>query len=131
MAAIEALVNELLAAQHPEEYAEWEIRRRKGLRQKLVDLLALHGEVASDVQWFEELDSHLQLRNTMIHHRPKWVIDDRDERSVAPTDGMTQELLDETLGAVFRAVDGLFALYRTETPKTHRRDWLSRIAREW
>jgi hypothetical protein len=130
LAAVEALVNELLAAQHPSEYADWEIKRRKGFRYKLVNLLELHGTDPDDVSWFEALEKHRQLRNRMIHHRPGWTVDDSDQHSVAPSDDMTQERLTETLEVVHQAIGGLFALYGVPTPDTHRPDWLRRNA-DW
>lgn len=128
LAAVEALVNELLAAQHPDEYESWELEQRKGFRPKVVGLLGLHGANPDDVLWFEALDAHSQLRNSMIHHRPEWVVDHRDNHSVAPDDDMTQERLIETLEVVHEAVDGLFALYGARTPDTHRPEWLIRTA---
>ena len=128
LAAVEALVNELLAAQNPDEYAEWETNRRMGFRQKLVNLLELRGADPDDLPWFDALDTQVQLRNSMIHHRPGWTIDDSDEHSVAPSDDMTQESLTETIEVVHQAIGGLFALYGVETPETHRPEWLKRTA---
>jgi hypothetical protein len=128
LAAVEALVNELLAAQHPDEYETWEIKQRKGFRPKLVGLLGLHGADPEDLSWFKALDRHSQLRNSMIHHRPEWVVDHRDDHSVAPDDDMTQDLLIETLEVVHEAIDGMFALYDARTPDTHRPEWLIRTA---
>jgi hypothetical protein len=128
LAAVEALVNELLAAQHPDEYESWEIKQRRGFRPKLAGLLGLHGADPDDVLWFKALDTHSQLRNTMIHHRPEWVVDHRDNHSVAPDDDMTQERLIETLEVVHEAIDGLFAPYGVRTPDTHRPDFLIQTA---
>ncbi len=128
LAAVEALVNELLAAQHPDEYAAWEIKKRMGFRQKLVKLLGLHGVDPDDVSWFEALDTHAQLRNSMIHHRPGWIVDESDKHSVAPNENMTQESLTETLEVVHHAIGGLFALFGAQTPDTHRPEWLKRTA---
>lgn len=128
LAAVEALVNELLAAQHPDEYAAWETQQRKGFRQKLVNLLGLHGADPDDLSWFDALDRHVQLRNSMIHHRPGWIVDVSDEHSVAPNDDMTQERLTETLEVVHQAICGLFAFYGAQTPETHRPEWLKRTA---
>jgi len=128
LAAVDSLVNELLAAQHPDKYEAWEIKQRKGFRPKLVGLLGLHNVNPDDVAWFKALDRHSQLRNSMIHHRPEWIVDYVDDHSVAPDDDMTQELLTETLGVVHQAIDGLFALYGAGTPETHRPEWLRRTA---
>lgn len=128
LAAVEALVNELLAAQHPDEYEVWEMKQRKGFRPKLVGLLNLHGADPAETSWFKALDRHSQLRNSMIHHRPEWVVDHRDDQSVAPDDDMTIELLIETLDVVHEAVNGLFSLYGARTPDTHRPEWLIRTA---
>lgn len=129
LAAVEALVNELLAAQHPDEYAAWETERRMGFRQKLVKLLELHGAIPNDVTWFEALDREVDLRNSMMHHRPEWTVDQSDEHSVAPSEDMTQQRLTETLEAVHQAIGGLFALYDVPTPGTHRPEWLQDAAR--
>ena len=128
LAAVEALLNELLAAQHPDEYASWEIKKRLGFRRKLVKLLGLHDVNPDGLSWFEALDAHASLRNSMIHHRPSWIVDDSDEHSVAPNDDMTQESLAETLEVVHGAIAGLFALYEVQTPATHRPEWLRRTA---
>lgn len=127
MAAVEAFVNELLAVQHPDEYDEWEIRRRQGFWTKLKGLIELHGLDPEDLNWFHELDEHAKLRNSMLHHRPSWVLDDRDEDSIAPEDDMTQERLSQTLVAVERAIAGLLDLYGVEPPETHQPDWLDRV----
>jgi hypothetical protein len=128
LAAVEALVNELLAAQHPDEYADWETKKRMGFRQKLLNLVRLHGVDPDSLPWFTELEKHSGLRNRMLHHQPEWIVDGSDEESVAPTEDMTQELLAETLAVAHRAVDGLFALYGVPTPETHRPGWLRRAA---
>ena len=100
----------------------------EGFREKLVNLLGLHGAEPDDVTWFEALYEHAQLRNSMIHHRPGWIVDDSDEHSVAPNDDMTQESLTETLEVVHQAIGGLFALYGAPTPETHRPEWLRQTA---
>lgn len=128
LAAVEALLNELLAAQHPNEYESWEIKKYMGFRPKIMKLLELHDMVLDDVPWFEALDTHAKLRNSMIHHRPGWIVDDNDDLSVAPNDDMTQESLAETLEVVHDAIGGLFALYGAATPDTHRPDWLQSTA---
>ncbi len=128
IAAVEALINELLAVQHPGEYADLEMRRRAGFRSKLAKLLELQDLDLDDVAWFGELEAHADLRNSMIHHRPSWVVDHRDSDSVAPDDDMTQECLMETLEVVHHAVVGLFGLYGTMPPDTHRPGWLQHVA---
>lgn len=128
LAALEALVNELLAAQHPDQYAEWEESRRVGFGPKLKNLLHLHNVQPEDLPWFDELTEHSNLRNTTIHHRPGWTHDERDQHSVAPDADMTQDRLMDTLRVVHDAVDGLFALYGTTTPDTHRPEWLRQFA---
>lgn len=128
LAAVEALVNELLAAQHPDEFADWETEKRMGFVQKLKKLLQLHGANPDDVPWLKALLAQAQLRNNLIHHRPEWIVDDSDDQSVEPNDDLTQESLAETLEAVHQAIRGLFALYGVPTPDTHRSEWLRRVA---
>ncbi len=128
LAAVEALLNELLAAQHPGEYADWETRRRMGFRPKLLNLVQLHGADPGNLPWCSELEMHSEMRNSTLHHRPEWIVDASDEHSVAPSEDMTQERLAETLEVVHRAIDGLFALYGVPTPETHRRGWLRQAA---
>lgn len=129
LASVEALINELLAARHPGHYEEWEVQgRKRSFWKKLRGLLELKAAGDAIPDWFQELADHAELRDAMLHHRPEWILDDRDDESVEPDLDMTQERLHETLTAVGDAIAGLFALYGAEAPETHRSDWVSRIA---
>lgn len=128
LASVEALVNELLAARHPDEYQRWEIDgEKRAFWKKLRGLLSLVG-AGTEPAWFQELATHGGLRDSMLHHRPEWIRDVRDDDSVDFDVGLSQERLHETLKAVQDAVAGLFALYSVPVPDTHRPDWLARTA---
>lgn len=128
LAAVEALVNELLAARYPEKYDRWEIQgRKRSFWKKLRGLLQLKGLEGHEPDWFHELEQHAGLRDAMLHHRPEWIRDVRDDDSVAPDADMTPERLHETLAAVQRAVAGLFTLFGAPVPDTHRTDWIEGI----
>lgn len=127
LAAAEALVNELLAAQYPEEYDRWEIQgRKRSFWKKVRGLLKLKG-LDGEPDWVHELEQHSGLRDAMLHHRPEWVRDVRDDHSVEPDVDMTPERLQETLAAVQRTVEGLFALFGAPVPETHRADWIGNV----
>lgn len=128
LAAVEALVNELLAAQYPKEYDRWEIQgRKRSFWKKVRGLLRLKGLDGREPHWFHELEQHSGLRDAMLHHRPEWVRDVRDDDSVEPDVDMTPERLHETVAAVQRTVEGLFALFDAPVPDTHRADWIDGI----
>lgn len=123
LASVEALVNELLAARHPQQYDSWELEgKKRGFWKKLRGLLRLRG-VDEDPRWLGELAAHGELRDNMLHHRPEWVRDVRHQESVDPSIDLTQERLHETLAAVQQAVAELFALYGATVPTTHRPGW--------
>lgn len=128
LSAVEALVNELLAAQYPDEYHKWEILgRKRSFWKKLRGLLQLKGLEGQEPDWFHELEEHSGLRDAMLHHRPEWMHDVRDADSVEPEVDMTPERLHGTLTAAQRAIAGLFALFGAPVPETHRTDWIERV----
>jgi hypothetical protein len=129
LAAVEALVNELLAARFPEQYDEWEIKgTKRSFWKKLRGLLELKDVADPEPEWFRELAEHGGLRDRTLHHQPRWIRDVRNEDSVDPDHNMTQERLHATLTAVEHAIVGLFGLFDAEVPVTHRRDWVTRIS---
>jgi hypothetical protein len=128
LAAVEALVNELLAARYPEHYDLWEVQgKKRSFWKKLRGLLRLREVESHELSWFQDLEEHVELRDSMLHHRPVWMRDVRSRDSVTPDVSMTPERLHETLSAVHGAVAGLFALFGAPVPHTHRTDWVEGI----
>lgn len=130
LAAVEALVNEMLKARYPDEYGEWELNRRWGFKRKLDELLKLRlGDGTPMPEWYAPLLEHSRHRNDTMHHKPGWVRDRSPENSVAAEGAMTTVSLDETMAAVDAAIEGLFSLFGVPVPPTHQPGWLTLIRR--
>lgn len=121
IASVEALVNEILLVMHPEQYEQWEGRRKPTVVK--IDLLIELLGTRPAPDWVAEFRVENGKRRALVHHKPGFVVDDRSYDSVETDGGMTPMGIGQTIATVERVIEGLFALYETPVPVTHRPDF--------
>ena len=119
VASIEALVNEVLWVNFPDESKRL-TRSRVGLAKRLNRLCELL-EIATEAQWLRQVEADIQLRNRMVHHRPGYEDEAAgDEASLALGERTNPEAIARSISAVDECLREVFGAAGLPVFQTHR-----------
>lgn len=116
IAAIEALLNEILAVRFPDAYDELE-GKRSGWPAKAKKLYELLGQ--TDPPWLHDLLEENILRKSIAHHKPVYVDDFTPGHSVEASPRTSAEGIEAFLQAVETAFEDIFGQFGLDVPVTH------------
>lgn len=118
LASLEAFVNEILLQRSPELYRELEEKNRAAPFSKLKAICESLA-IPLDQGWARCIEENLVLRRQIVHHRPGFVDDSRDGRSIEPSEAVNPQAVAEFLGCVQEFFVAVFDAYGVEVPPTH------------
>ncbi len=81
VAAVEALVNEILSQRFPDDYEAMELQRRRGFAAKLRRLCE-RLDLDPGQEWVTRIVEAHSSRSDLVHHKPRYLEDSRDRAAL-------------------------------------------------